>query len=59
MMDTIDEMKRVLRCMKHICKNTKTCEYCLMSSFICPKGILMCPEAWTDDLIEGLTMKEE
>ena len=55
MMDTIDEMKRVLRCMKHICKNTKTCEYCLMSSFICPKGILM----WTDDLIEGLTMKEE
>lgn len=57
-MDTIDEMKHVLTCVKHMCRCMTTCEHCLMWN-VCNKDVLICPESWDEDDIERLMMKEE
>lgn len=58
MMDTIDQMRHVLRKIKSICKNSSNCNDCLLKTTCQSDNGILWPESWNDDDIERLTMKE-
>lgn len=58
MMDTIDQMRHVLRHVSMICRNSTGCDHCLLDGVCHSKDGYACPESWDEDDIERLTMKE-